>query len=282
MIEQIYHPNGVDLKRVLGKRGYWEGVIRMIDIHTHILPGIDDGAKTEADSLEMARAAVAEGIHTIVATPHHKNGVFENTRENILTHTKILNELIEAEGIPLEVIPGQETRINGEMVEDLEKGEILPIHDTKYVFVEFSSRDIPRYTEQLLYDIQVAGYIPIIVHPERNGEIIKEPNKLYRLIQQGSLAQITAGSIIGKFGKEVQKVSHQLIEANLAHFIASDAHNTSSRAFWMKDAYKEIKDRYGGEVAYTLKENSYLLLDGMNVNRYEPTPVRKKRFFGIF
>lgn len=256
--------------------------MRMIDIHTHILPGIDDGAKTEADSLEMARTAVTEGIHTIVATPHHKNGVFENTRENILTYTKILNELLKEEGIPLELIPGQETRIHGDMVEDVQKGEMLPINDTKYVFVELPSRDIPRYTQQLLYDIQVSGYIPIIVHPERNDEVIDDPNKLYSLIQQGSLAQLTAGSIIGKFGKEVQKVSHQLIEANLVHFIASDAHNTTSRSFWMKDAFEMIKDMYGGEVYYTFKENSYLLLEGMNVNRFEPTPIRRKRFFGIF
>src|SRR5699024_206620 len=205
----------------------------MIDIHTHILPGVDDGAQTEDDSIEMAKAAVEEGIHTIIATPHHKNGSYDNVRENILTYTKILNELFQSEGIPLTLLAGQETRINGDMVEDLENGDILPINDTKYVFVEFSSTQVPRYAKQLLFDIQVAGYTPIIVHPERNQELMERPNRLYEFVRKGALTQITAGSLVGKFGKNIQKFTHQLIEANLTHFIASDAHNTTTRSFWM-------------------------------------------------
>src|SRR5699024_3118528 len=108
-------------------------------IHSHILPGIDDGAQTEADSLAMARAAVEDGIHTIIATPHHKNGAFENIKENIITYTTILNELFESEGIPLTLLPGQETRINGDMIEDIQKDELLTLNHTKYLFVEFPS-----------------------------------------------------------------------------------------------------------------------------------------------
>src|SRR5690625_4311909 len=202
----------------------------MIDIHTHILPSVDDGAKTEEDSLEMAKQAVEEGIHTIIATPHHKNGRFENVRENIMTYTNILNELFQSEGIPLTLLAGQETRINGDMVEDLKKGEILPINDTTYVFVEFSASHVPRYAKQVLFDLQVAGYKPIIVHPERNEELIEHPNRLYDFVRNGALTQITAGSLIGKFGKSIQRFTQQLIEANLTHFIASDAHNTTTRS----------------------------------------------------
>lgn len=254
----------------------------MIDIHSHILPGIDDGAKTEADSLEMAKLAVEEGIHTIIATPHNKNGSFDNERESILTYTDILNKLLEENDIPLTLLPGQETRIYGDIVEDLHDGRILPLNDTKYVFVEFPSGHVPGYAKQVLFDIQVAGYTPIIVHPERNEELIEHPGKLYDFVRKGALTQITAGSVVGKFGKTVQKFTHQIIEANLTHFIASDVHNTTTRAFWMKDAFEEIERKYGADLYYLFVENGQLLVEGQNVNRFEPFPIKRKKFLGLF
>ncbi len=254
----------------------------MIDIHTHILPGIDDGAQTEEDSLNMAKMAVDQGIHTIIATPHHKNGSYENARDSILTYTEILNNLFQSHGLPLTLLAGQETRINGDMVEGLEIGEILPLNDTQYVFVEFSSSHVPNYAKQVLFDIQVAGYIPIIVHPERNQELLERPDILYNFVRKGALTQITAGSLVGKFGKNIQKFSHQLIEANLTHFIASDAHNTTTRSFWMQEAFATVKETYGTSTYYMFIENSQLLVDGMNVNRMEPFRVKKRKFLGLF
>lgn len=254
----------------------------MIDIHSHILPGIDDGAQSETDSIAMAEAAVAEGIHTIIATPHHRNGSFDNSRESIITYTDILNSLFKEKEIDLLLLPGQETRIHGDMVKDLESGDILPLNNTKYVFVELPSDHIPHYTSQMLFNIQVAGYTPIIVHPERNQEVIEHPNALYEFVRKGALTQITAGSLIGKFGKTIEKVTKQLIEANLTHFLASDAHNTTSRAFWMREAYEALEDQYGVETEYIFLENSQLLVEGMNVNRFEPQSIKKKKFFGLF
>lgn len=254
----------------------------MIDIHSHILPGIDDGAKTEADSIAMAQAAVEQGIHTMIATPHHKNGSFDNVRENILTYTDILNALFKEENIPLTLLPGQETRINGDMIEDLEKGELLPLNRSIYLFIELPEDSVPRYTKQMLFDIQVAGYMPVIVHPERNREFMEHPNKLYDFVRTGALTQITAGSVLGKFGKNIRKFTHQLIEANLTHFIASDAHNTTTRKFWMKEAFEEVRDVYGIDTYYMFVENSQLLVDGMNVNRSEPSLVGRKKFLGLF
>lgn len=254
----------------------------MIDIHVHILPGLDDGAKTEADSIAMAKCAIEEGIQTIIATPHHENGVFSNDREKILTHTKILQELLDVKGLDLTVLPGQETRIHGDMVRGLQEKTILPLQDTTYVFVEFASDHVPRYARQLLYDLQVAGYKPIIVHPERNLEIIEHPNLLYDFVRNGALTQVTAGSIVGKFGRKSEQVASQLIEANLTHFIASDAHNTTSRTFYMQDAFERVRDEHGFEVYHMFLENSHLLVDDMTVHRLEPLRIRKKRFFGLF
>jgi len=254
----------------------------LIDIHNHILPGVDDGAKTEEESLDMARSAIAEGIHTIIATPHHKNGHFNNGRNYIQLQVDILRQLLAEHDIPLTILPGQETRIYGDMVEGLKQGEILPLNETKYVHVEFPFREVPRYAEQLLYDMQMEGYVPIIVHPERNSELREQPKKLYDRVRKGSLTQVTAASLIGKFGKESQRFTHQLVDANLTHFIASDAHNTTTRRFYMADAYQELEQRFGNEAVYLFMENGQLLIENKNVNKIEPEPIKKKRFLGLF
>lgn len=254
----------------------------MIDIHSHILPGVDDGAQSELDSLQMARAAVANGISTIVATPHHRNGSYDNDRETIQKWVDTLRDLLVREDIPLTVLPGQETRINGDMVTELKNRIILPINDTRYVFVEFPSAHVPRYASQMLFDIQVAGYVPIIVHPERNQELIEHPARLYDFVKRGALTQVTAASVVGKFGKNIQKFSNQLIESNLTHFIATDAHNTKSRGFLLDEAYQAINREHGRDYYYMFLENSELMIDDKNVNRLEPMHIKKKKFLGIF
>lgn len=254
----------------------------MIDIHSHILPGVDDGAKSEEDSLEMAREAVKQGITAMIATPHHRNGKYDNTRDEIVRYVDILNKLFEKENIPLTVLPGQETRLHGEMMEELHHGVMLPLNGTKYVFVEFPSQNVPRYAKQMLFDIQVAGYTPIIVHPERNHELLEHPDRLYDFVREGALTQVTAASIVGKFGKKIQKFSHQIIEANLTHFIASDAHNTTTRGFMMDEAFTAIKNKYGSDHFYMFLENGDLLIDNQHVHRMEPEKIRKKKFLGLF
>lgn len=255
----------------------------LIDIHSHILPGVDDGAKSKEDSIAMAKAALDEGIETIIATPHHRNRAFDNYKQEIVPDVTMLNELFEQEGIPLNVLAGQEVRIYGELLEDYDKGDIQTLADTRYVLVEFPFGDVPQYAEQLLYDMQVAGFRPIIAHPERNRELIKNHERMYGFIRNGALAQLTAASLIGEFGKEIEDFSHQLLEANLVQFIASDAHNTDTRGFGLRKAYEVIQEQYGVEMYYMFLENSELLIEDMNVNRLEPSRVHKRKsFFDFF
>lgn len=256
----------------------------MIDIHSHILPGIDDGAKTEEESLLMAHAAVEEGISTIIATPHHRNESFDNYKDDIRMHVDILNDLFKANDVPLNVLYGQEVRIYGELLEDYKNGDIQTLHDTKYILIEFPFGEVPFFAEQLIYDLQKEGLQPIIAHPERNRELINNFERMYELIRQGALAQLTAASYVGHFGKEIEQFSRQLIEANLIHFIASDAHDTVKRGFHLEKAYKKIKATYGFEAYYTLLENNQLLVDNENIHRFEPEPIplKRKRFFGLF
>ncbi|MEH7308186.1 tyrosine-protein phosphatase [Neobacillus drentensis] len=254
----------------------------MIDLHCHILPGIDDGARDLSESVKMAKKAVEQGIHTIVATPHHLNNRYENPKKSIIDRVRELNKALREEKIDLNVLPGQETRIYGELVEGFENGEILPIDQTQYVLVEFSSTHVPRYTEKLFYDLQMKGLVPVIVHPERNQEIIENPEVLYKLVDKGTLTQVTAASICGDFGKKIKSFSLKLVEANLTHFIASDAHNTSNRTFKMREAFDIVQAKYGNDMVYLFQENAEIVIEGGHVFKEVPERIKKKRFFNIF
>lgn len=255
----------------------------MIDIHSHILPGVDDGAKSYTDSLVLAQKAVSEGIHTILATPHHRNGKYENVREDILKRVEELNKMLSEERINLKVLPGQETRIYGEMVEDYRKGDLLTLNQVStYLFVEFPSNSVPGYAERLFYDFQNEGLTPVIVHPERNAELIERPDKLYTLVKNGAVTQVTAASLTGYFGKNIQKFSNQMIESNLTHFIASDAHNLKNRTFKMAEAMDTIEKQYGVDMIGYFTENAELLIDGKNIYKEIPERIKKKKFLGIF
>ncbi|TRZ36822.1 tyrosine protein phosphatase [Niallia circulans] len=254
----------------------------MIDIHCHILPGIDDGPSSVEESLLMAREAVKEGIHTIIATPHHRNNRYENIKEEVLKNVIKLNSELTNENIPLTILPGQENRIFGELLEDYQKGEILTLNDTDYLFIEFPTSSVPRYSERLLYDIQVKGLTPIIVHPERNKELLNNPKILYDIVKNGALTQVTAASIAGYFGKPVQKFSKQLIENNLTHFIASDAHNTNNRSFKLNEAFKIIDKDFGVDFVYLFIENSEALIENKIVHKEIPELIKRKKFLGVF
>lgn len=255
----------------------------MIDIHSHILPCLDDGAKDLDESIEMAKLAVSEGITKIIATPHHKNRDYNNPKEKILQQVEMLNTALSQHKIPLTILPGQEPRIYGEMIEEYESGEVLTLNNGgKYLFIEFPTGHVPRYSEQLLFDIQLKGLTPLIVHPERNSEIIENPDMLYKFVKNGACTQITSSSVTGHFGKKIKKFTMQLVESNLTHFVASDAHNLSSRPFRMNDAYRELVKEFGVEVEYYFKENAELLLEGKTVIKETPEKIKKKKLFGIF
>ncbi|MFD1707470.1 tyrosine-protein phosphatase [Siminovitchia sediminis] len=255
----------------------------MIDIHCHILPGLDDGAADFTESLLMAQKAREEGIKKIIATPHHQNGKYNNFKEDIIQKVQELNDYLTAEQVNVEILPGQETRIYGDMVEDYDRDEILTLANiSSYVFVELPSGHVPRYTEQLLFDLQMKGLTPVIVHPERNSELIEQPDKLYKLVKNGAATQITAASFVGYFGKKIQKFTADLIEANLTHFIASDAHNTTNRTFKMEEAYENIKKDYGTDFLFMFMDNAEAIVEGKDIFREIPERVKRKKLFGLF
>lgn len=255
----------------------------MIDIHCHILPDVDDGAINESAAIEMARRAVAEGITQIVATPHHRKGRWRNDREKIMYRVAQLNEQLNQQLIPLKILSGQEIRVFGEMgnPERLRR-ELMTFNDShRYILVELPTRYIPPFAAQLFFHLQLNGITPVIAHPERNDVFVEHPYKLWQLINEGALAQITAASLIGKNGRKTQKRSFQFLENGLAHFIASDAHDTIKRPFFMQEAHACIKEAFNPKVNDLLNENAKKLICGETIVREQPIIIREKRLFGL-
>lgn len=254
----------------------------MIDIHVHILPGIDDGAKDMEDFMEMSRAAVFEGIHTIIATPHHLSGVYENPAERIQTLVNQANHLLQSEGLPLVILPGQEIHVVPELLETLEQKNSIPLTgEGPYLLLELKD-PIPDSISSFFYNLQLKGIMPIIAHAERYQTFRKDPKRLYRLVKQGVLVQLTAGSIVGTFGINIQKISELLVRHRLVHFIASDAHKAiGPRSFHMKAAYHKIKE-IDSDMEIILKENAQAILDKHLLYVDEPIEISKKKFFMFF
>ncbi|MFS0788390.1 CpsB/CapC family capsule biosynthesis tyrosine phosphatase [Shouchella sp. 1P09AA] len=257
----------------------------MIDIHSHILPGLDDGAKTIEESIAIAEEAVSVGITKMVATPHHQHPSFPLLDGSHL-HDAVaeLNQELAKQMIPLTVLPGQEIRLYGDIQSDLASGASLSLGNSKYVLVEFPSNDIPVYANRLFYDLGSQGYIPVIAHPERNKVIMDSPNKLYELIKNGALAQLTSSSLTGYFGKDIQKLSEELMEASLVHVIASDVHNTANRTLRMREAYAYVEERFDSNLMYEYQENARLMIENKHIYLNPPERVgkKKKKLFGFF
>ncbi|GAB3063779.1 tyrosine-protein phosphatase [Salinicoccus sesuvii] len=263
----------------------------MIDIHNHVLIGIDDGPKTEEEAVALLKQAIDNGITDIIATPHHHSGAFLNPRSKIIEKMEELSKLIETHQLDIKVHPGQEIRINGDMVTELQFDVSIPLNQSQYVLVEFSFTEVPNYVEKLLYDLQMKGYIPVIAHPERCKPITKNPNRLYEIIEKGAIAQVTASSISGALGQNLKETSLAMIENNLAHVISSDAHSTKTRPFLLKEAYEVVTEELGENFTEVLQLNAGAILHNKEVKVKPPQKLlphsqikkqKKKKFLGLF
>lgn len=251
----------------------------MIDIHCHILNQLDDGPKTETGSLAMAQQAIAEGFTDIIATPHHLKGDYFNLRPSVAEHVAELNEAIKDNGMELQVHVGQEVRLHGEIIEGLKNGDLASLAGSRYVLIEFPTQSIPVFTEQLFYDLQMAGYVPVIAHPERNFEIMENPERLYEFVSHGALAQLTWSSLDGKFGKKSKKSSEILLENQLVHFLATDAHDTVRRPLLHTEIEQRLVKKIDPRYVDYLKENGAKVLKNDVIIAEDYTMPSQKRFF---
>lgn len=254
----------------------------LVDIHCHILPGIDDGSKDWETSIKLAHAAVKDGITHAVVTPHTLNGRYLNHKKDVIKLTAEYQKRLKDENIPLTVFPGQEVRISGDLPQALDDDDILFLdEDGRYMLLEFPSDDVPSYAKDMIFKIMQRGITPIIVHPERNSRILKEPVILQELIEQGCLVQITASSYIGTFGKDIEEMSRRFIEAGQCSCFASDAHDLPKRQYEYSEALEKLSNEFGQGVAQDYRDNAQALVNGDNV-QMNWRPLKKKKRFWIF
>ncbi len=247
------------------------------DIHCHLIHGIDDGAHSLDQSLAMARMAVADGITTIIATPHQMGAFAHNTGELVRARTKELQQVLTRQGIPLRVLPGGDVRIDTELVPKLKSGEVLSLADRKrHVLLELP-HELYFPLESVLGQLANVQMVGILSHPERNQGILKNPSVLKPLVQSGCLMQVTAGSLMGTFGPACQQLAERMLQDGLVHFVATDAHGPNSRRPLLARAFFRVAEIVGAEVAEQLCcHNPARVVQGRDIGA-TPATIRKRK-----
>jgi protein-tyrosine phosphatase len=283
----------------------------MIDLHNHLLPGLDDGAKDLEESVKMCWISYKDGVRTIVATPHTLNGVYLNDRDMILFKVQELNKVISdrlsvlinrgdaktprSNGLnglnepndlnghnasthlridELKILPGADVHLTEKTLSFLDEGKLMTVGDgKKYLFIEFPYQGIPYRVEEVLFQLMSRGVIPIITHPERNMEIGQRPQRYYEMIKTGCLGQVTAMSLTGEFGLKIKQVGERLLKNRLIHFIASDAHSTNGRPPILSEGVRAAGRIVGEEEAWKMvTEYPQAILEGLKPEF--PDPLR--------
>jgi len=223
-----------------------------VDIHCHLVPGLDDGAQSWEQSLLMAAMAAADGIQTIVVTPHQLGSFAHNSGQAIRARTAELQQFLDNHGVALRVLPGADVRIEPGMVEQLRSGEVLTLADRrKHVLLELP-HELYFPLEDVLESLRRVGMVGILSHPERNQGLLKQSRLVPPLVDRGCLMQVTCGSLLGTFGASAQQMCEWMLEQGLVHFLATDAHGHSARRPLMKHAFERAKRIVGEEIAVDL------------------------------
>jgi len=221
----------------------------MVDLHCHILSGLDDGARSLDESLAMAEMAIADGITHVVATPHASS----EYRFDYAAVERAASALQQAVGTRLHLATGCDLHLNPENLAALKKSpQRFCIHQKDYLLVEFNEFAIPPAMDQTLYEIQLARIRPIITHPERNAVLRAQPQRLEKWIRNGCYGQVTGGSLLGSFGPSALEASLGWMARGLVHFVASDAHNTTGRPHKLRGAYNAVAKEFGKDKAEAL------------------------------
>ncbi len=202
----------------------------MIDLHHHCLPAVDDGPETLEDAVAQCRAAFADGIRTVVATPHRRHPQFDCPPDAARAAHASLKEALSREGIALELLLGHEAHYSPDLAEGLKSGEVLRLGgNARWFLFELPDAQVPAHLDRMVFDLHLAGQYPVLAHPERNAELADHPERLEALRLQGVRVQVTAMSITGEFGRRAKKASEKWLKAGLVDFIATDAHDTERR-----------------------------------------------------
>jgi protein-tyrosine phosphatase len=245
----------------------------MFDVHHHLLFGMDDGPETIEESIAMAAMAAEDGITHVVCTPH-ANNQYKFDPQIISERLDQLRGALTAAEIGIVLGRGCDFHITWENLQDaIANPSKYTINGGQYLLIELPDFVLPMGLENTLNDLRFAGMEPILTHPERNPAIQRNPERMKPWIAQGLIVQVTAGAVLGRFGKKAQKLAHQFVRDNWAHVIATDAHNATGRPPRMRQAFDLIADTYGEETAQRLCiENPRAIFESANLY-YQPDPV---------
>jgi protein-tyrosine phosphatase len=224
----------------------------MIDLHSHILPGIDDGAADLGVALEMAGAWAADGVSVVACTPHILPGLYHNTGPQIRRAIQELQNALDQEGIPLRLVTGADNHVVPDFVAGLQSGRLLSLCDSRYVLVEPPHHTAPPHLEDLFFGLLVAGYVPILTHPERLTWVPSRYESIQRLVQAGVWMQITSGSLTGAFGRAAQYWAERMLEEGCVHILATDAHDCERRPPKLSRGRDSAAKRVGSQEAERL------------------------------
>jgi protein-tyrosine phosphatase len=241
----------------------------MIDIHTHILPMVDDGASCFDEALDMAAIAVESGVQALVATPHsnHDVGFVNYESEHQIELFEKLCTLLRQAKIPLQLYRGMENWASVDIVQKLDYGKLLTLNATRYTLVEFAFDEEPWWIEAILKEMLLGGYIPIIAHPERYFCIHEAPNHLYEWRIMGALAQMNKESILGRLGRHTAEAAELLLKHNLVNCVASDAHHAYARTTDMAALNRYLEKNFSqGYRDMLMKDNPRAVLEGRVLN----------------
>lgn len=251
----------------------------MIDLHTHILPGVDDGAKNIEDSIEIAKWAFENGIKKIFATPHYiEDEGYNNSEKN----NKILNELndkLKNLEIDIEILIGNEVFITPEIINLIDNGEISTLNNSRYILIEFPRLQMPLYIEDIIYELRLRGYVPIIAHPERYTKVIEDPNFIHNLISKGALCQLNLPSLLKIYGEKVKETAEILLKHKMVHFIGTDAHSLKdiTKSNCAIEKLREILNEE--EINKLLYNNGEIILKNEDLIIEDPILYKRKNIF---
>jgi protein-tyrosine phosphatase len=236
------------------------------DLHSHILPGFDDGASSDEDFLAMARIAVEGSTSVIVATPHYDHDSPAFTPLEMTSAVQDYRSLLERSGIPLVLVPGMEVRINASLLDLAKAGDLEEFTlggNGKYMLVELPMLDMPLATLDIFFQIQLCGVTPILAHPERNRHLMENPSVIKDLVERGIVIQVNAGSLEGIFGEKARRMARRLVKEDAARLVASDAHGPSDRSPDLSGAAGALEKLLGARASHVFLEiNPALVLEG--------------------
>lgn len=253
----------------------------MVDLHTHILPGLDDGSPDLEESLAMAELAVEGGVHTLAATPHsNQRGRFENY--NSVRLRRILEEfqrIVADRDLPLRILPGMEIFCTEEISHFIEAGLLIGLNHSDYYLIEFPFDAEPGWMGDRLEEVLDLGKIPLIAHPERYFCVQDYPMFVFEWLQMGCRTQANKGSFFGRFGRHAERTVHLLADFDLLSCVASDAHSSRTRTTYMEDIRDYLSGRLGMDARRLLEENPNRIIQNRSVPLHGRPMDGRVRYF---